>query len=207
MGLVPFEKETPKSSHFLCLFVSLFLLPRRGHVRTQQSDSHLQARKSPHQNLGMLASSSQTSQSPGLWENRCLLFGSPSIWHVVTAAPADWHGRWKKSKQNQFPKRSLDPLRSRTISVLRSEWIPCDLNRTAKWAMFVYISCPLHIFGDFLPSQHFFSPGTPTVLLTKPTLSFFLLAMFWGLQDLGSLTRDWTHAPCSESVESEPLGG
>ena len=35
--------------------------------------------------------------------------------------------------------------------------------------------------------------------------SFFLFAALQGMQDLSSLTRDQTCAPCSGSVESQPL--
>ena len=86
---MPFEKETPKSSHFPCLFVSLFLLLRKGHVRRQQSDSQLQARKesSPEPgHAGILISDLPVSRTV---RNRHLLFEPPNIWYVVMAGSVD----------------------------------------------------------------------------------------------------------------------
>ena len=55
--------------------------------------------------------------------------------------------------------------------------------------------CPLHWQADSQPLRH---QGSPTFLILK-----FLL-FFWphGMQDLSSLTRDRTHAPCSVSAGS-----
>ena len=105
---MPFEKDTPKSSHFLCLFVSLFLLLRKGHVRVQQSDSHLQARKRVltrtwacwHPQLR--PPSLQDCEKIDVYCLSQPVYGM-LLWQPQLTDTVDE----KKSKQNQFPKGSL----------------------------------------------------------------------------------------------------
>ena len=95
------------------------------------------------------------------------------------------------------------------------EW-SAGLGRPASWAIMgaqvsyhqgrwncgiVFGLCPFLLFHSC--SLWIFSPWSGQ--LRPWTFFFFFLVSPRGMQDLSSLTRDWTCAPCSGSVASSPL--
>ena len=71
---------------------------------------------------------------------------------------------------------------------------------TSSWEFHFPHSCWIPIFSDFYVFHYF--DNFPYFYGEYPAALSFFLATLCSMQDLSSLTGDWTHIPCSRSSES-----
>ena len=101
------ERDTKELSFSLSLCLSLPPSQERPCEETAVWQPTASQEESPHQNLGMLASSSQTSQSPGLWEIDIFCLSHPIYGMLLWQAQLTDTVDEKKANRISFPKEVL----------------------------------------------------------------------------------------------------